>query len=361
MTLYDVAVTRALPVLGFLVAVTLLAELSERAGVFAAAARGCARIGHGSTTALYGLVAALGSLVTIGLSLDSTAVLLTPVVLTLAATLGLSPRPFALLAIWLANAASLLLPVSNLTNLLAADRLRSSGIHGSTGFAARMWLPEIAAIVVSTSWIAVLHRREIRGRYVVPEREKTPDRVLFAACTIACVALAPGVLLGAPPWAVAGGGAAICAGLFLRRRPQALTARLVPWRLVLGTEALFVVVTVLGRHGLDHLLSRALGGGGSLRAAGVAAVSSNAANNLPAYLALERAVPAGHTDQLFGVLLGTDAGPLILVWGSLATLLWRRSCRQRGVEISVVRFGLVGLGGVPLLLLTTWVALRVTG
>jgi arsenical pump membrane protein len=360
-TLYDVAVSRAVPVLGFLIAVTLLAELSERAGVFAAAARGCARLARGSTPALYALVAILGSVVTIGLSLDSTAVLLTPVVLTLATSLGLSPRPFAFLAIWLANTASLLLPVSNLTNLLALNQLRASGIRNSTDFAARMWLPELAAIAVSAGWIALLHRREIRGRYTVPDREAAADRVLFTGCTLACLALGPGVLLGAPPWAVATGGAAICSSLFLWRKPNALSLRLVPWRLVVGTELLFVVVTLLGRHGLDTLLRHAVGNDGSLRAAGVAAAASNGFNNLPAYLALERVVPAGHPDQLLGVLLGTNGGPLVLVWGSLATLLWRRSCAQRGMSISAVRFGVVGLGGVPILLVATWAALQVTG
>jgi len=113
-TAREVALTRGGPVLGFLVAITVLAELADRAGVFDAAAGACARAARGSTLRLFVLIAALGTLTTIGMSLDTTAVLLTPVVLTATTRLGLAPLPFALLAVWLANTASLLLPVSNL-------------------------------------------------------------------------------------------------------------------------------------------------------------------------------------------------------------------------------------------------------
>jgi arsenical pump membrane protein len=89
----------------------------------------------------------------------------------------------------------------------------------------------------------------------------------------------------------------------------------------------------------------------------VSAAASNAVNNLPAYLAVETAVPARHTTQLLGALLGTNGGPLVLLWGSLATLLWRERCKARGLTIRPVRFALIGLGGVPVILLGTWAAL----
>ncbi|MDQ2750376.1 MAG: SLC13 family permease, partial [Actinomycetota bacterium] len=98
--------TRAGPVLGFLAAITVLAELADRAGVFDAAAGACARLARGSTVRLFLLVAVLGTATTVGMSLDTTAVLLTPVVLTLTDRLGLRPLPLALLAVWLANTTS---------------------------------------------------------------------------------------------------------------------------------------------------------------------------------------------------------------------------------------------------------------
>src|ERR1700710_1215796 len=117
---------RGAPILVFLVAVTVLAELADAAGVFDVAAVRMARLGRGSVVGLFLLVALLGTATTVLLSLDTTAVLLTPVVLSLAARLRLNPLPFALLAVWIANTASLLLPISNLTNLLAVDRLPPS-------------------------------------------------------------------------------------------------------------------------------------------------------------------------------------------------------------------------------------------
>ncbi|HVU72801.1 MAG TPA: SLC13 family permease [Mycobacteriales bacterium] len=350
---YDVAVTRAAPVLGFLAAVTVLAELAQVAGVFDVAAHFCARAARGSTPRLYLLLALLGTATTVLLSLDTTAVLLTPVVLAVAARVGVRPLPFALLAVWLANVASLLLPVSNLTNLLALDRLH---LHGGS-FAARMWLPALVAIVVAVAYLAVVFRRDLRGRYSLDPPADVEDRWLFGVGVVACVALAPGVLLGAPPWAVATPCAVVLVVAFLVRRRDVLRLSLVPWRLLVGVELLFVAVTLAGEHGLDRLM-RHLEGTHDLQTAAVAAGASNAVNNLPAYLALERGVPGGHPTQVLALLLGTNIGPLITLWGSLATLLWRQRCRSAGVDVSAKTFALVGLGGMPLVLVASWLALR---
>ena len=351
----DVAVTRGAPIMAFLVAITVLAALSDRAGVFDAAARRCARAARGSTVALFLLIAALGSATTIGMSLDTTAVLLTPVVLSVAEHLDLRPVPFALLAVWLANTASLLLPVSNLTNLLALQREHLPTLT----FAARMALPELVAVVVTVAYLGVLYRRDLTRRYAPPALTPAPDRWTFWVCAAACVALAPGVLAGAAPWAVAVPCAVAAVAVFAVRERAVLRWSMLPWRIVVLTEGLFLAVTAVARHGLTDLLA-SLAGHSSGRTAATAAVASNAVNNLPAYLAIEPAVPAGHSTQLLAALLGTNAGPLVLVWGSLATLLWRERCRARGVHISAARFALVGIGGVPLVLVSTWAALLAT-
>jgi arsenical pump membrane protein len=83
-------------------------------------------------------------------------------------------------------------------------------------------------------------------------------------------------------------------------------------------------------------------------------------NNLPAYLSVERVVPAGHVIPLLGVLIGTNGGPLVLMWGSLATMLWRERCQARGVDVRPAAFAAIGLGGVPLVLLAAWGALVLT-
>ena len=117
---------RVAPVLGFVVAITVVAVIAAEAGVFDRLADGAARLARGRGGVLWLLVVAVSVVSTVFLSLDTTAVLLTPVVVVLARRVGLSPIPFAMTTVWLANTGSLLLPVSNLTNLLAESdpRLR---------------------------------------------------------------------------------------------------------------------------------------------------------------------------------------------------------------------------------------------
>jgi arsenical pump membrane protein len=115
-------------VLVFLIAITVVAEIADGAGVFDIAGHWAARVGHGRTWLLWLLIVGLSCLSTIVLSLDTTAVLLTPVVIAVARQLQLNPLPFAMTTVWLANTASLLLPVSNLTNLLALHRFSALGL-----------------------------------------------------------------------------------------------------------------------------------------------------------------------------------------------------------------------------------------
>ncbi len=350
----QVAFTRGGPIMVFLVAITVLAELADQAGVFDAAAGVCARVARGSTLRLFLVVAALATVITIGMSLDTTAVLLTPVVLALAFRLGLSPMPFAFLVVWLANTASLLLPVSNLTNLLAVQHLHLSTV----GFAARMVLPEVVAVVITVSYLALVYRRDLTGRYELPLRLPIPDRVLFWICAASCAFLAPMVLVGVAPWVAATISAAVCVAAFGWRQRAELSWSLIPWRIVIFTEGLFLLVTTIARHGGSALLGDLIGHS-TLAATATAAVSSNAVNNLPAYLATETVVSPAHPTQLFAVLIGTNTGPLVLLWGSLATILWQQRCATRGVIISARRFAAVGLGGVPFVLLGTWAALLI--
>ncbi len=352
---YDVAVTRGAPVLGFLVAITVLSELADAAGVFDTAASLCARAARGSTWRLYLLVAALATATTVGMSLDTTAVLLTPVVLTIADSLGLAMLPFALLVVWLANTASLLLPVSNLTNLLALQQAQLPTLS----FAARMALPELAAVVVTVAYLGWRFRRDLTGHYQLPRVAAIGDRWTFWVTAASCLALAPAVIAGVTPWVAAAPAAFAAVVVFGARDRRGLGWRLVPWRIVILTEGLFLVVSAVARHGGSHLLGQ-LAGESSWRTTAVAGVASNLVNNLPAYLAIEPVVPHGHPTRLLAALVGTNAGPLILLWGSLATLLWRERCKARRVQISARTFAATGLVGVPLVLAASWVALTIT-
>jgi arsenical pump membrane protein len=347
------------PILGFLAAITVVAELADAAQVFDVAATRAARLARGRTPMLFCLVLLLGAFTTIVLSLDTTAVLLTPVVLALAARLRLSPLPFAMAAVWLANTASLLLPVSNLTNLLAVSRLHGSAVD----FASRMWLPALLSLTVTAAVLGITYRNSLRGRYAVPPSVKLRDSVLFRVAAGVCVAVTPFFVSGIPVWMTATTAAALLVVLFAFRARRVLRVSLLPWRLVLLVWGLFLFIATLGVHGLDRLLGHLAGHSdsafGVLRTAGVGAGASNLFNNLPSYLALER-VTDGRHDQLFGLLLGTNLGPLVLLWGSLATLLWRERCKARDVRVGAWEFARVGLLGVPLLLVAGWVGLLVT-
>jgi arsenical pump membrane protein len=137
------------PTVAFLAAVLVLAELSARYGLFEAAGAWVAAGSGGTPVALLGLVFAVASIVTVVLSLDATVVLLTPVVFATVAGLRLRARPHAYACTHLANSASLLLPVSNLTNLLA---FRASGLSFAR-FGATMALPWAAAI--GAEWLVL--------------------------------------------------------------------------------------------------------------------------------------------------------------------------------------------------------------
>lgn len=332
------------PVLIFLIAITVVAEIADAAGVFDIAGHWAARAGHGRTWLLWVLIVALSCLSTIVLSLDTTAVLLTPVVIAVARQLRLNPLPFAMTTVWLANTASLLLPVSNLTNLLALHRFSTMGV-GYLGYIALAWWPAMAAIAATVAVLAVIHLRDLKGRYR-PEAPPAPhDRTLLIVAASVCVALGPAFVSGITPAIPASAAALVLvATLFVRSRPLLREVK-VPWHIVLAVSALFVVVDLALGHGLRDLLAGWVGTGTGtsdlLRVSAVGAGASDVANNLPTYLALE-SVTDSNPHRLMALLAGVNAGPLVTIWASLATILWRERCRRAGVAISMWRFAWQG-------------------
>ena len=285
--------------------------------------------------------------------------LLTPVLLTLAKRLGLPPWPFALATVWLANTASLLLPVSNLTNLLLVDKLNWSVID----YTSRMWFPALVAIAVSVALLALLLRQDIEGHYTNVQPKKPHDKVLFTASVAVCIAIGPLVIIGIEPWIVSTAGALLLIAMFIARQPKVITAALLPVRLLAITITMFLIVGFLEQHGLSNWLSSIAGTGTSfidlLRMSATAGVSSNLVNNLPAYIALEP-VAANDPNRMLALLIGTNLGPLIAVWGSLATLLWLERCRNAGVRVSTRKFAAAGVLGVPVLSVCSTAAMWIT-
>jgi Na+/H+ antiporter NhaD/arsenite permease-like protein len=341
---------RIAPVLGFVVAITIVAAVAAEAGLFDRLASIAARRARGRGALLWVLVVVVAVASTVFLSLDTTAVLLTPVVVTLARRVGLSPIPFAMTTVWLANTGSLLLPVSNLTNLLA----ETDPAFG-TGYVARSWLPALVAVLVPVAILAVISRRALAHRYTAPAVEPIEDRVLFTVSAVVVALLVPALAIGdpvlhVPVWVPATIGALVLIVASAVRRPGFLSVRLLPIPLVLFVCGLFLAVSALGRLGLTEVLAAAAGTGSGpldlLRLAGVGTVTANLADNLPAYLALEPV--AGNEHRLLTLLVAVNAGPLITPWASLATLLWHGRLTAQDVHVSWWRFAALGLVAAPL-------------
>ncbi|PZE75021.1 SLC13 family permease [Curtobacterium sp. MCBD17_019] len=339
---------RVVPVLAFVLGLTIVAELAADAGVFDRLADLAARVGRGRTLGLWAAVVVLAVVCTVFLSIDTTAVLLTPIVIALARRVQLPPMPFALTTVWLANTASLLLPVSNLTNLLAVSRI---GLAGPPAFAGLMALPALAGVLVPCVVLLVVFRHRLRGGYAPPPVRRPEDRVFFVAASAVLAALVVALTAGVTVWVAALAAAAVLIVVAAVRRPDVLRPARVPWQPLILAAGLFVAVETLHAAGSTDPLVRALHGGdgfGSLLGlAGAGALAANGIDNLPAYLVLEPA--AGNAAVRYAALLvGVNAGCLVTPWASLATLLWHARLRAEGIALSWGRYAALGCVVAPL-------------
>ncbi|WP_022879083.1 SLC13 family permease [Microbacterium sp. B19] len=340
---------RVWPILLFVVAVTIVAELASKAGLFDVVAARLARIARGRTVWLWVLVVALATVATAFLSLDTTAVLLTPVVVAMAVARKLDPLPFAFVTVVLANTASLVLPVSNLTNLLASDAL---GGHDPVAFLALLGPSALIAIAVSVAVLTAVFLRKLPKTYPDAASPAVADPVLLRVSAIVTVALLPLLVIGLDPWMPALAAAVVLIVAFALRAPRALGIRLVPWSLLVFAGGLFLAVGALEALGIGRVTSVLAGSGDDLvslwQLAGVGALAANGINNLPAYLAMESV--AGSPVRLAALLVGVNAGPIVTPWASLATLLWHDRLVAAGVEVRWSRFILLGAVIAPLIL-----------
>ena len=361
------------PVIGFLAAILVLAHLCDDDGLFGACGAWMARTGASRSTAtgarrLLVQVFVIASVTTAVLSLDATVVLLTPVVFATASRLDVRARPQVYACTHLANSASLLLPVSNLTNLLA---FAATGLAFGR-FAALMALPWLAVIGIEYAVFSRFFAADLSVR-PRPDPDQRDHDAGLPVFTLAVVALTLAGFAGAsaagvnPAWAALAGAAVLAARALARHRvaPVALVrAADVPFLVfVLG---LGIVVKAVVSNGLGAALAPLLPGGTSLPAllatAALAAVLANLCNNLPAVLVLlPLAAPSG-AGAVLAVLLGVNIGPNLSYTGSLATLLWRRILRRHGSAPDLGEFTRLGLLTVPagllLAVLALWVSLH---
>ena len=339
--LYDVLRPLAAPLAFVLVAVPLAASL-DTVGVFHELAALAARSRH-----VVGALWILAFCVVAFLNLDVAVVLLTPLYIRTALLVDIEPVALAFQPVLLASLASGVLVVSNLTNLLAASQLSLQ----NTDFLRHLALPSVVGSAVG--WLG--YRRVFPVRARAPVREHELDRraltIGLGAIVFFLVLLFGGEPFGLPAW-VAALATELALVVFTRR---------VPWRQApVGTVVLAGSLAVLaaGVASAWPDAFSALGAGGAKGfVAGV--VSANLLNNLPAILIGLTHVSA--TARVWPLLLGVNVGPLLLLTGSLAGLLWQSGARRAGVVVDARHYTRVGaVVGLPAMLAAALV-LRVCG
>jgi arsenical pump membrane protein len=342
------------PVVVFLATILVVADVCARAGVFAAAAHVARTASRERPQRLRVGIFLLAAAVTAVLSLDATVVLLTPVVTGAALSLGTSPRPGAYACLRMANSASLLLPVSNLTNLLAMPHLDLT----FGGFALRMAPVLAVVLVVEYAVLRLAFRRDlaVAGTPVVqaePPQAPLVPLVVVAAMLVGFAALSP---YGVEPCWVSGTAAAVLVGWARRRRLLAWpdAAHAAHPSFAVFVLCLGIVVAAIASGFLGDVVARALPDSTSyvdlLVVAAVATVLANLLTNLSAtLLVVPLLAPLGTTAVLAG-LLGLNIGSGLTYTGSLANLLWRRGLARHGEKPGLADFHRLSLLATPVTL-----------
>lgn len=363
------AVGKGTDVYCFLVGMMLLSELGRREGLFDWLAGVAARHADGSGSRLFLWIYGAGTVVTVFMSNDATAVVLTPAVYAATRQAGVKPLPYLFACALIANAASFVLPLSNPANLVVFG----SQLPALGPWLGRFLLPSLASIATTFLVLRWMFRAELAGPARAPGSAVALSRtgrlaavavVLMAAVLL--VASARDVPLGLPALAAAGVGALVIQ-LARREAPWPL-ARDMSWGVLPLVAGLFVLVEGVQRAGLLQPVAAALKSlaGSSptaaMWAAGLlSAVGCNLVNNLPAGLA------AGSIGQLAdasaqvrsAIAIGIDLGPNLSVTGSLATLLWLVAIRREGEDVSAWQFLKVGVVVMPVALVAALAALTV--
>ena len=354
------AVDHLAPVVAFLVTILVVSDVCARAGVFTAAAQRVGRWSGPSATRLFTGVFVLAAVVTATLSLDATVVLLTPVVLAAGMARSVPDEPGTYACLRMANSASLLLPVSNLTNLLALPRLDLT----FTGFAVRTAPVLAVVLVVEYVGLRLLFRERLAATPVPGHGPSIPVPVFPVAVVAAMLAgFAVASPFGGEPWWSSLTAAAVLTLWALRRglaRPIHLVHAAHPgfavWVLALGVVVAGLAQGFLG-DGVRDLVPSSTSLGSLLTIALLATLLANLLTNLSATLLLVPIIaPLGSTAVL-AALLGLNIGSGLTWTGSLANLLWRRTLRRHGRAPGNTAFHRVSLSVTPVSLLAAVVAL----
>jgi arsenical pump membrane protein len=335
------AVLRGSDVYAFLAGIMALSEIARYCGVFDWIASALLRAAGDSRVKLFFYVYALGTLVTIVLSNDTTAVVLTPAIATALARTDAAPLPYLYACAFVANAASFVLPIANPANLVVFDAHLPSLRPWLYGFG----LASLASIVLTYAVMAIFFHRDLRGRFTAkPESPSShPARTLAAVMvSLATIALVVAAAIHADIGATALIGAIVALAVVAMRDRSALwfVLRHIAWHVIALVAVLFIVVTALDRLGALALLRELFAHAPIVVAGVVIALLDNLINNLPVALASGTALGTIHAPPAVtnAAVVAVDLGPNLSVTGSLATLLWLIALKRDGLRVTFLEF-----------------------
>jgi arsenical pump membrane protein len=355
------AIVEGLDVYLFLIGMMLLSELAREQGVFDWMSATAVRGAHGSCLRLFALVYAIGTLVTIFMSNDATAVVLTPAILSAFRKAKVKPLPYLFACAFIANAASFVLPISNPANLVVFH-------HGMPPLGLWMLsfgLPSVLSIVTTYGVLRFVFRRQLSD--TIDESVEGVALTEAGKLVLGGLVIMVGVLLTASaldkdlglPTCLA--ALAITAVVTIRSRsnPIALVKK-ISWGTLALVAGLFVMVDAVESIGALKYTQQALQWAqaqgvviGALVLSFVVGLANNVVNNLPLGLVAGATVQAAHAKGLIAnaVLIGVDLGPNLSVTGSLATILWLIALRREELEVTFWDFFKVGIIAMPAALL----------
>lgn len=360
------AVAKGTDVYLFLAGMMLLAQLAQVHGVFDWLATNAVQLARGSRARLFTLIYAFGALVTIFLSNDATAVVLTPAVLASVKKAKADPLPYLFICAFIANAASFVLPISNPANLVVF-RGGMPPLAAWFGMFLAASVASIAATYLALRWCC---RESLLG-----EMERDPEEVHLSNAgrlMLAGLALVAGVLLAASamgndlglPTFVTAVLIAIALSIIERRNPFKLIPG-ISWSIIPLVAGLFILVEALSGAGALGLLQSTLQAlehwqplSRAMAASFAVGVGTNLMNNLPLGLIAGAGVAAAHINGILRnvVLIGVDLGPNLSVTGSLATILWLIEIRKEGIHVSTFTFFKAGFIMMPFALVIATLA-----
>ena len=342
------AVGKGLDVYLFLIGMMIMSELARREGVFDWVAGHAVRASGGSRGRLFLLIYCVGVLVTVFLSNDATAVVLTPAVLAAVRAAEAEPLPYLLICAFIANAASFVLPISNPANLV----VYSGGMPPLGRWLLTFGLPSVVSILVTFAvlrWLANKQlqgkvQTEVDGQALSPTGKLTLFGIGFLAVTL-MTASALNFDLGAPACVA---GLLVAAAISIRdhRTPRDIVKE-ISWSVLPLVAGLFVIVEAMNSAGALAASAHALRemktwqpSRAALTSGFGIALISNLMNNLPSGLISGAAVKAANAAGPLrnAVLIGVDLGPNLSITGSLATILWLIAIRREGEEVGFWKF-----------------------